>query len=92
MNFDTITYAAVPCDSHISVCVTDVYFPLFLIYPLLGLSFSTQRIFGAHGSIVVKALLQEGRSRVRDPIRRMIFFFNVPNLSGRTRRWGLLSL
>jgi hypothetical protein len=40
---------------------------------------------------MVTALLQNGRSRVRDPMRWMIFI-NLPNPSGRTRPWGLLSL
>jgi hypothetical protein len=34
-------------------------------------------------------MLQTGRSRVRYPMR---LFFNLPNLSGRSRPWGLLSL
>jgi hypothetical protein len=33
-------------------------------------------------------MLQAGRSRVRDPIRRMIFFLNLPNPSSRNRPWG----
>jgi hypothetical protein len=45
----------------------------------------------ARGSIVVKALmLQTGKSRVPFPIE--CFFFNLPNLSGSTRHWYLLSL
>jgi hypothetical protein len=47
---------------------------------------------GAHGSIVVKALmLQTGRSRVWDLMRWMIFI-NLPNPSGHASPWGLLSL
>jgi hypothetical protein len=41
--------------------------------------------FRARGSVVVKALLHVGRSQVRDSTRRMNFFFNLPNLSGRTQ-------
>jgi hypothetical protein len=46
---------------------------------------------GARGSVVVKGLLQTWRSRDRDPMRWMIFI-KLPNPSGRTRPWGLLSL
>jgi hypothetical protein len=42
------------------------------------------------GSIVVKTLLQAGRSRVRGPMLWM-FSINLPNPSGCTRPWGLLS-
>jgi hypothetical protein len=35
--------------------------------------------------------LQAGRSRVRDPMRS-INLLNLPNLFGRTRPWGSLSL
>jgi hypothetical protein len=36
-------------------------------------------------------MLQAGRSRIREPMRWMNFFFNLRNPSGRTRPWGLLS-
>jgi hypothetical protein len=45
---------------------------------------------GARGNVVVKALCYkpEGRGSIPDEVN----FFNLPNPSGRTRTWGLLSL
>jgi hypothetical protein len=45
---------------------------------------------GAHGSVVVKALCYKPEGRGFDTQRGE--FLNLPNLSGRTRPWGLLSL
>jgi hypothetical protein len=36
----------------------------------------------------LRAVLQAERSRVRDPMTWMNFFFNLPNLSGRTGPWS----
>jgi hypothetical protein len=47
---------------------------------------------GFHALIFSDAMLQTGRSLPRCQMRSMIFFFNLPNPSGRTRPWGLLSL
>jgi hypothetical protein len=46
---------------------------------------------GARGSVVVKVLCYKLEGRVRDPMRWMIFI-KLPNPSGLTRPWGLLSL
>jgi hypothetical protein len=70
--------------------------PPFLHPPwsIAGQKFNCRAVTGVSlaqhrsGSVV----LQNGRSRVRDPIMWMPFFFNLPNHSGRTRPWGLLSL
>jgi hypothetical protein len=43
----------------------------------------------APGSVVVKALCYEPEGRVFDEVNE---FFNLPNPSGLTRLWGLLSL
>jgi hypothetical protein len=45
---------------------------------------------GARGSVVVKALRYKPEGRGFDS--RLGGFLNLPNLSGRTRPWGLLSL
>jgi hypothetical protein len=45
---------------------------------------------GARGSVVVKALCYKPEGRGFDT--RLGEFLNLPNLSGRTRPWGLLSL
>jgi hypothetical protein len=45
---------------------------------------------GARGSVVVKALCYKPEGRGFDS--RGGEFFNLPNLPGRTRPWGLLSL
>jgi hypothetical protein len=47
-------------------------------------------ILGACGSIVVKALCYKPEGREFDS--RLGEFLNLPNPSGRTRSWGLLSL
>jgi hypothetical protein len=47
-------------------------------------------IFVAHGSVVVKALCYKPDGRGFDT--RWGDFLNLPNPSGRTRPWGLLSL
>jgi hypothetical protein len=47
-------------------------------------------IYGARGSVVVKAQCYKPEGRGFDI--RWGEFFNLPNPSGRTRPWGLLSL
>jgi hypothetical protein len=47
-------------------------------------------IIGACGSVVVKALCHKPEGRGFDT--RRCEFLNLPNPSGRTRPWGLLSL
>jgi hypothetical protein len=48
--------------------------------------------FGSHGSVVGwGTMLQARRSRIRDPMRSMKFFY-LPNPSSHTRPWSVLSL
>jgi hypothetical protein len=52
--------------------------------------FEVQYCMGARGNVVVKALYYKPEGRGFDS--RLGKFLNLPNLSGRTRPWGLLSL
>jgi hypothetical protein len=58
--------------------------PLFLCYSFYIL------LFGARGSVVVKSLCYKPEGRGFDTRRGD--FLNLPNPSGRTRPWSLLSL
>jgi hypothetical protein len=51
---------------------------------------ATAQDWGARGSVVVKALCYKLEGRGFDT--RWGEFLNLPNPSGRTRPWGLLSL
>jgi hypothetical protein len=60
---------------------------------LVSLIFVFQfRASGAPGSIVVEALRCKPEGRVFETWWGEWIFFNLPNSSSRTRRWGLLSL
>jgi hypothetical protein len=63
-----------------SPCILAAVLILFVSYMLKG----------ALGSVVVKALCYKPEGRGFET--RCGEFFNLPNLSGRTRPWGLLSL
>jgi hypothetical protein len=49
-------------------------------------------ILGAHSIVVVKALRYKPEGRGFETRRGELIFYNLPNLSGRTRPLGLLSL
>jgi hypothetical protein len=69
------------CDGHFRQAVTGDPGCLFVAYSCQG---------GARGSIVVKALCYKPEGRGFDS--RWGEFLNLPNPSGHTRPWGLLSL
>jgi hypothetical protein len=56
-----------------------------------NISYTAREPAVARGSVVVKALCYKPINRGFDT-RRGNFFLNLPNPSGRTRPWGLLSL
>jgi hypothetical protein len=58
-----------------------------IIYYLL----SIYKIVYLKKYVMCGIMLQAGRSRVRVPIRSIIFL-NLPNISGSTMFWALLSL
>jgi hypothetical protein len=47
--------------------------------------------FGVRGSVVVKALCYKPEGIRFETLLGECIFFNLPNLSGRTRPWGLFS-
>jgi hypothetical protein len=66
---------------------------LFSLIHIIGykeLTCSTCSVVGARGSVVVKALCYKPEGRGFDT--RLGEFLNLPNPSGRTMPWGLLSL
>jgi hypothetical protein len=64
--------------------------PHFRILEELLLKQMYRHLLGARGSVVVKALCYNSEGRGFDTRRGD--FINLPNPSGRTRHWGLLSL
>jgi hypothetical protein len=69
------------------LCLPHLLIKLSILSPI-----HTWRItFGASGSLVVKALCYKPEGR-EFHTRWGDFFLNLPNPSGRTRPWGLLSL
>jgi hypothetical protein len=75
------------CFPVLSIFVTFIVSTILAhVCPVFNIRFE----YGARGSVVVKALCYKPEGRGFDT--RRSDFLNLPNPSGRTKPWGLLSL